>query len=256
MKLLTLWLSLLLATSAYAQGRSDEVPGRMLHGKAAHDFVAKLKATDPEYRAAMIKADADLTSRGLSRAPDADIAVVFEPDAMAETAPSLWDAMFPTLHASTYVTNGYATFTAYTDGDNRTWEGNMYARNSTFQASLSLNGQWSDKGEWIAYQYWNTQQRSSATSATPWSPPGWHGGRCDGTNISQHVVQHSMQNAAAYCVMSASVCALTAPAWFMCFSAGCIGSFAKALVDEEMLWVSECNKSCMTGMVGCYSGHY
>lgn len=199
----------------------------------------------------MAKAEADLRAHGFTKVRDGEIVTIFTPDPSA-LLDQLWQAAFPTLHAQTTsktVTNGYVVISAWNDGDNRTWEGNIYARNNTFGTALSVNGQWSDKGEYTPINYW--AQQVSASGSPTQSPKYWHGGKCGGSDIGKHAVQHALQSARAYCATAMATCALTAPVWWQCSAIGCIGSFAKSLVDEEMAWAKECSTTSCGYYYGC-----
>ena len=160
----------------------------------------------------MEKAEDDLRSRGFVEEPDGVIVVEFEQDAPRF---GVLDWILPAVHAQTVNVSGgnrgRVVWSAWNDGDNRTWEGNITGQSYTYSAYSSANMQFD-------------------VASRTWAP---------------HTLWHAMQGAASTCATAGAVCAAFGPGYFNCLASACIGAFAKGLIDEMSAWAHECNRRCV-----------
>jgi hypothetical protein len=226
------------STTGAAGARERE---RVLRGPEAREYVAQLKAANARFREVMQSAEADLRARGFRPVPDGIVVV----DRFA--APSLvarvLDRISPTLAAqSVYQGDGRVIWAAWDDGDARTWEGNIYGESYSGGTYASANFQYStDSGTWTPLTYWSSQTGTSAMSITP---EGWHGGKCNGGNVTDHALRHSMENAASTCAAAAALCKFTSLNFFNCLGGACVGAIARGFIDELLAWSRECKMHC------------
>jgi hypothetical protein len=75
-------------------------------------------------------------------------------------------------------------------------------------------------------------------------PSDWHGGKCNGGNITDHALKHAMQNAATACASAAALCKVTSLHYFNCLGGACLGSLAKGFLDDLLAWSRECKMHC------------
>ncbi len=129
----------------------------------------------------MEKAEDDLRSRGFVEEPDGVIVVEFEQDAPQF---GVLDWILPAVHAQTVNVSGgnrgRVVWSAWNDGDNRTWEGNITGQSYTYSAYNSANMQFD-------------------VASRTWAP---------------HTLWHAMQGAASTCATAGAVCAAFGPGYF------------------------------------------
>jgi hypothetical protein len=213
---------------------------RVITGAEAREYVARLRASNQRFREVMAKAEADMRARGFK--PAAEGVLVVERTTEPTLVARLLDRLSPTLSAqSVYQGEGRAIWSPWDDGDARTWEGNIFGESYTGGVYASANFQYSTDTGWTPLTYWSSQ---TGASGTPGVPTHWHGGACNGSNITDHALKHAMQNSWTSCATAAGLCKFTAIHYFNCLGTACLGSLVKGFLDDLLAWSRECKARC------------
>lgn len=232
----------LVAAASMTGAAKPSMRERVIKGKEARAYVAQLRASDKRFRDVMALAEGDLRARGYEPVPEGVVVVerVQEPAVVAR----ILDRLVPGVAAqSVYRSDGRVIWSPWNDGDARTWEGNVFGESYTGRVYAAANFQFStDTGTWTPLTYWSSQTGTSGPP--PPSPTHWHGGRCNGPNITDHALKHAMQNAASTCASAAAVCRITSFAYFNCLAGACVGTIAKGFIDDLLAWSRECRMNC------------
>jgi hypothetical protein len=218
---------------------------RVLRGKDARDYEARLRASNAAYRQSIDRAEEALRSRGWLPEPDGVIVVELFTETVKERPGVLgWllDELVARVSAqSVYKSDGRGIWSSWNDGNPGTWEGTFYGENYTWSAYSSASLQFDITGSGQPPVIYSSQISRSAQEGN--LPCSWHGGACVGF-VTKHAMQHAISQAWPTCGTAAVGCIASGPAYWECLGLTCIGAITAYFINEMRAWTAECNNSC------------
>ncbi len=193
----------------------------------ALSYISKREAADSTYRIVRGRAAASLRARGFQPTDDARVVTLRVP--RKDIAPLVMGLgervlswVVPKASAEEY--EGYEIIAeSWDDGDDSTWEGNVYVRNLT-------SGYWASSNEqqWLQSEPYvsNWAQNVSTNLPAPQyrcrktgSPCGY----CGDASVWRCNLDRGLDDAWPWCVGGAAGCVLSGPLWLKCASVNCYG---------------------------------
>lgn len=216
---------------------------RDLQGAAALSYIAAREGADPVFRDARQKAAAMLLAQGFRPTGYARVATFHVPKASAPMIDRgllarLLNLVEPRLLAEVY--EGYDIIPqSWDDGDNSTWEGNVWVQELSTGYWMSSNEQQLLPAE----PYWANWANQVSTNMQPpqrCRKAGSACGYCAETSAIRCNLQNALNDRWPYCAGGALACVASGPAWLGCSGLHCWGQLFGGWLWQTKQHLQQC----------------
>jgi hypothetical protein len=251
----------------------------VLKGSEARAFVTTLRQQNSVFRQAQKRSAEQLSARGFkptenvlvvklklknTTRPAGILAATRPAGILAATRPAgilaaIRDWFFPAVLAQTYNADdgsGYMVVQSWDDGNNATWEGNLFTQEDG-GASTSLDSQidvdpnysllWSegsgDPGDGSGSREISGHPGNSSGSRFI-SAQSCNGGcRCM-SRAGDCMLRAALDNSWNWCAAYAGGCAFFGAGWWSCMGLSCVSRIGALTISEMRLWRENCQNGC------------
>lgn len=227
--------------------RTRQVDKELFTGSRARTALAELAREDPALTKALDDSRQYFTSRGFK---PADVVVVFRASTAIQIASTnpvdrFLQRIVPSLQASQRFNqqDGYMIASAWDDGNQNTWEGNLYWHHYRSGASEAINIQFNlAAGE---------NSSDPIISAAPGSTTGavannwWQGVACLSQDVPVRINRNTWMESWQRIKYAATPCMFSNFGWFNCMAISSVGILVVSGLDQlaDYAWTCRCTLS-------------